>query len=499
MKSLLTRIINYRTALKTVILLTTLFILSCSNDSTFDDAHLPPTAEEKDRPPIADAGQDRIITLPSEVVALDGSRSSDLIGINSYKWKKIEGPDDCHIADPEASRTYVAGLIEGVYQFELTVVNTKGLLGTDTMQVIVLAAESTQTACDYINRIEINAHLIEIGTLSEARGGLALASARNKIFFAGGDAIDSYGNYPATDAVDIYNVDDLSWTTANLSKARTHITTISNKNTVFFAGGEPENDWANGPLPVDDVDIYDVETDIWTTAHLCSPGIGMTATAVGNKVLFAGGYDENEKRPVSVDIFDLSSGVWTVATLSEAKFSGHAAVTLGDKAYIAGGRTQGSVYQYFSDKIDIYDSTTDSWSVETMYEAKYGFAGITVNEDIYWAGGSTGADLNTYASSRVEIWNPGTDTTTLDCLQAGFGYPTAVQIGNKIVLFRYSNEMSSIIFDIYDTLSNTWYYGALSTGVFYSGIIAVNNVIYVAGGYENNPSNKVYILEFEGL
>src|SRR6478736_8676666 len=134
-------------------------------------------------PPVACAGADRTITLPTDTVTLNGSCSTDPDNnITSYLWTKIGGPASLTIANANVVTTQVSNLTEGVYQFELKVTDAGGLFSKDTMQVTVSAADST---CDP-NRPQVKAQLIPIGTLSEPRAGMVVASAGNKILFAGG-------------------------------------------------------------------------------------------------------------------------------------------------------------------------------------------------------------------------------------------------------------------------------------------------------------------------
>ena len=76
----------------------------------------------------------------------------------------------------------------------------------------------------------------------------------------------------------------------------------------------------------------------------------------------------------------------------------------------------------------------------------------------------------------------------------------AVVKDNKIILFR-SDWHENNKFDIYDITTATWSIGILPDKILYSSIIAVNNTIYVLGGfaiYTGQPlqSNQVWKLEF---
>jgi hypothetical protein len=93
------------------------------------------------QPPVADAGPDQDILLPTNIVNLDGSASSDPDNnIISYQWKKIAGPSSFAIVNTNTAQTQVTNLIEGNYLFELTVTDTKGLFDKDTVQVKVYPA-----------------------------------------------------------------------------------------------------------------------------------------------------------------------------------------------------------------------------------------------------------------------------------------------------------------------------------------------------------------------
>ncbi len=88
------------------------------------------------KPPTADAGIDQTITLPTNSIMLTGSGNDSDGVIASYLWKKISGPS-ATISDSTLASTTVKGLVQGNYQFELTVIDNNGAVGTDIINVIV--------------------------------------------------------------------------------------------------------------------------------------------------------------------------------------------------------------------------------------------------------------------------------------------------------------------------------------------------------------------------
>jgi hypothetical protein len=89
-------------------------------------------------PPVANAGADQSITLPTNSITLNGTASSDADGtITSYVWTKISGPALFSIGNPNASSTPVTNLMQGVYLFRLTVTDNNGATNNDTVAVTV--------------------------------------------------------------------------------------------------------------------------------------------------------------------------------------------------------------------------------------------------------------------------------------------------------------------------------------------------------------------------
>ena len=82
--------------------------------------------KENNKIPIAIAGPDQVITLPTDSVSLDGKNSSDPDGrISEWLWKKISGPASFTILSPATAKTVIKNLIVGYYRFENISINIK--------------------------------------------------------------------------------------------------------------------------------------------------------------------------------------------------------------------------------------------------------------------------------------------------------------------------------------------------------------------------------------
>ena len=88
-------------------------------------------------PPVANAGADWTITLPINSLTVSGSGTDADGTIASYQWTKISGPSTYNIVNATSAVTNITGLVQGVYQFQLTVTDNCGATGTDIMQVTV--------------------------------------------------------------------------------------------------------------------------------------------------------------------------------------------------------------------------------------------------------------------------------------------------------------------------------------------------------------------------
>jgi len=86
--------------------------------------------------PIADAGTDRSVTLPNDSIELIGSGTGAIV---SYRWRQLSGPSTSTIINANSMVTKVKNLVQGNYQFELTIKDNNGLSAKDTVTATVIA------------------------------------------------------------------------------------------------------------------------------------------------------------------------------------------------------------------------------------------------------------------------------------------------------------------------------------------------------------------------
>lgn len=99
--------------------------------------------ERDDYPPIANAGEDQIIYLPTNEVYLDGSRSKDDNGIVGWQWttESTDDGDSVKLASDatnmRTSKPHITDLQVGTYTFTLRVFDVKGQSSEDSVNVYV--------------------------------------------------------------------------------------------------------------------------------------------------------------------------------------------------------------------------------------------------------------------------------------------------------------------------------------------------------------------------
>ncbi len=113
----------------TGILVTILLFVSCKKE-----VGVPILIKQ---PPIANAGADLYITLPTDSIELRGLGTDADGTIVSYEWTKVSGPSQYAFVNSDNAIAKAKNLVEGRYGFQLKVTDNSGLSAIDLVLVFV--------------------------------------------------------------------------------------------------------------------------------------------------------------------------------------------------------------------------------------------------------------------------------------------------------------------------------------------------------------------------
>ncbi|WP_222933108.1 PKD domain-containing protein [Fulvivirga aurantia] len=127
--------------------------------------------------PIANAGPDITLTLPTNSTNISGSSSDNDGSIQSYLWSQLSGPNSATLTNSNNPLVSVSGLVEGVYTFNLEVEDNQGATSSDNVKVTVNSAPvnsaPTADAGDDINiTLPTNSTTI-VGSGSDSDGSIS--------------------------------------------------------------------------------------------------------------------------------------------------------------------------------------------------------------------------------------------------------------------------------------------------------------------------------------
>ncbi|MCX7069428.1 MAG: M36 family metallopeptidase [Gammaproteobacteria bacterium] len=119
--------------------------------------------------PVAAAGDDRTVVAGS-TVTLDGSGSSDDVGVTRYAWSQTSGPEVALTGADTATATFTPAT-PGEYRFTLTVGDDRSATGTDSVTITVLPPPVANAGPDQTTRPFRDVLLDGRGSTAAAPGG----------------------------------------------------------------------------------------------------------------------------------------------------------------------------------------------------------------------------------------------------------------------------------------------------------------------------------------
>lgn len=126
--------------------------------------------------PVAQAGSDVTLKLPSNSVELNGSSSSDADGtISKYSWTKVSGPSQFSISNAAGAKPVVSNLVAGTYVVNLTVTDNSGAQASDQLTITVQTATNISPAVSSGNDVSVTLPTRTVtvsGTASDVDGSI---------------------------------------------------------------------------------------------------------------------------------------------------------------------------------------------------------------------------------------------------------------------------------------------------------------------------------------
>ncbi|ULQ54725.1 Kelch repeat-containing protein [Flavihumibacter fluvii] len=227
-------------------------------------------------------------------------------------------------------------------------------------------------------------------------------------------------------------------------------------------------------------------------------GLLASATA-GNKIFFGGGVREIFSGGIGepgystrVDIYDITTNTWSIAELSQRSRQGMATAVVGNKVFFAGGGDNDN--GIVTSRVDIFDVSNNSWSTAELSQGREYLAAATIGNKVFFAGGGSWDGRGYTGSNVVDIYDNATNTWSTAELSKSRSYLTATTVGNKVFFAGGVSGLpgpddGSTQIDIYDAATNSWSTSNLQQGKYFMASIAAGNKIFWGSGVFNENGN----------
>lgn len=315
----------------------------------------------------------------------------------------------------------------------------------------------------------------------------------DSLFFVGGG---SKGK-TAQKTIFVYNTRSQKWEdTMTMKHARYFPFLVSGDSALYIAGG----------LTIDyhpvhgfrDVEMYNYHSKTWSVHTVKDSMLWVAATKAGSKVMFGAptlAFSTNSISTCSdvVYMYDEREKTWTTEHLSEVRCA-ESAVSNDTIALIIGG-IRDSLGANHSNRIDIYNSLTDEWTVDSLSAPRITVGGVYVNGKFYLAGG-WGNDNST--TDVIDVYDGKSWSVMHLPKPMRLYYPQV--IGDEIYFAAYvdANGKPGSSIPVYNTRTGSWSEIHSMYARSECASITDGKRLYLAGGaYAKRSTSLVEIYEPE--
>jgi len=237
-----------------------------------------------------------------------------------------------------------------------------------------------------------------------------------------------------------------------------------------------------------------------------TPRGNVAVATMGSKHYVMGGVASSNvipPPPVStVEVYDAATNIWASAANLPMALQGISAAVVGGKIYVLGGGTgTGSIGCGVVSNVNVYDPSTNIWTVKGPIPTPMDSSGtVVIGTQVYLVGGKSGAPCTN--NSGVQIYDTVQDTWALVApLPQAFSQLGASVLGGKIYAFGGSaNSLQSgntaLTTGTYDPSANAWTtFQTNLVGRQNLAVTEVNGIAYLTGGIVTGasvPDNTAY-------
>src|SRR6266699_1041972 len=177
-----------------------------------------------------------------------------------------------------------------------------------------------------------------LASMPTARAGAVAAAVDNNIYVIGGrsSAAGPCNGGPYMATVEKYDVDANTWSTvASLPSPRSDLAAVAHGGKVFVFGGCTGN-----ATVTSEVDMYNPETDTWTTglAPMPTARASLVAGHSGQRIYTIGGWDGGSAQNVN-EVYNIAGNSWSMGTAMPTARLEAGTHSHGGTVYVVGGAT----------------------------------------------------------------------------------------------------------------------------------------------------------------
>lgn len=413
-------------------------------------------------PPIAVAGADQLISLPTDSILLDGSASNDPDGnITTWRWTKIAGPASFKINHLDSVKTVAGLLVQGIYQLELKVTDDKGASAKDTVQIKVDAVGTTNqppVACagpDKTITLPVNSVILNGSCSTDPNNDITSylwtkISGPSSVSPANANLVQTQvfhlveGTYSfqlkATDASGLFSMDTVQVIVTNQT---------NNSNVDIYVAGDNNGMaayWKNGQL---------------ITLSALSNSIARSITVVDNNVYVAG--EEGDLFMYGNNRAKYWKNGQEVYLTGPIGASGNSITVVGGDVYVAGWQNSASkktmaIYWKNSQPVILTDGLTNAEATSivvnggNVYVAGYenGVAKYWVNDQpVSLTDGSHEAYANSIAVHNDDVYVAGSEHNGTSHVAKYWKNGQAVTLTNGAAVHAAANSIAVVGTDVY--------------------------------------------------